>query len=103
MSYTFRTAGLVLLTASLAACTTTAQFTSNPPGAEVTYLNKVIGLTPFKYDVQDQFGWFSVYEFKATRAGHKERLLKFNERTPFDHNNVVPTSIQFELEPDTKK
>lgn len=103
MSHVFRTAAICASAALLAACTTTAQFSSNPPGAEVVYLDKVIGVTPFQFDVQDQFGWFSVYEFKATRAGHKPKVLSFAERTPLDHNNVVPKAIHFELEADAKK
>lgn len=103
MSTLLRIVFASLAASTLAACTTTAQFTSNPPGAEVVYLDKVIGVTPFNYDVQDQFGWFSVYEFKATRAGQKPLLLKFHERTPLDHNNVIPKAIHFELEADTKK
>ncbi|TDM08404.1 MAG: hypothetical protein C4K60_02820 [Ideonella sp. MAG2] len=92
-----------LAATALAACTTTTQFSSNPPGAEVTYLNKVIGVTPFQYEVQDQFGWFSVYEFKATRAGHASKVLSFYERTPLDHNNVIPKAIHFDLEAAAKK
>jgi hypothetical protein len=103
MNHFFRALVTAATLALLAACTTTAQFSSNPPGAEVVYLDKVIGVTPFQYDVQDQFGWFSVYEFKATRAGHKPKVLSFAERTPLDHNNVVPKAIHFELEADAKK
>lgn len=103
MSNLLRTVFISVVTAALAACTTTAQFTSNPPGAEVVYLEKVIGVTPFSYDVQDQFGWFSVYTFKATRAGHQPQVLVFSEPTPLDHNNVIPRAIHFELKADAKK
>jgi hypothetical protein len=89
-----------LVAASLAACTTTVQFTSNTPGAEVTYLGKRIGVTPFTYDVQDQFGWFSVYEFKATRAGYKPKVVSFAERTPLDAQGVVSPIIHFDLSPE---
>jgi hypothetical protein len=72
-------------------------FTSAPAGATVKYLDKDIGVTPFTKDVYDQVGWYSVYEFQATKPGFQPDTQKFYEKSISDHNNVVPDSINFVL------
>jgi ketosteroid isomerase-like protein len=81
----------------LGGCTTMVAFTSQPPGAAVKYQSATIGTTPFTYSVSDQFGWFSVYTFTAEHEGYDNHTLVFRERTPFDAQRVVPTSVAFEL------
>ncbi len=81
----------------LSACTTMVEFTSSPPGADVKYLDKVIGKTPFTYGVSDQFGWWSTYTFVASRDGFDGQTMVFPERTPLDAQLVVPSKVQFEL------
>lgn len=93
------TLGLIGLLSLLGACTTTIDFQSQPPGATVTYRGQTLGVTPFRADVHDHFGWFSQYEFTASKAGYRSHTLRFDERTPLDHNNVLPLRMDFQLPP----
>lgn len=72
-------------------------FTSTPAGANVKYLNKDIGVTPFTKDIYDQPGWYSVYEFEASKPGYQAATQKFEEKTVPDNVNVVPDTINFVL------
>jgi hypothetical protein len=74
-------------------------FTSAPTGATVKYLDKDIGVTPFKKDISDQTGWYSVYEFQAVKPGFQPDTQKFYEKSIPDHNNVIPDTINFVLKP----
>ena len=74
-------------------------FTSAPTGATVKYLNKDIGVTPFKTDISDQVGWYSVYEFQASKPGFQPDTQKFSEKSIPDNNNVVPDTVNFVLKP----
>jgi hypothetical protein len=71
------------------------QFTSEPPGAMVTYAGKPIGTTPFVYDVRDVFGFFSTYEFTARLPNHPDVTLSFTEPTVFYAQSVVPGEVSF--------
>ena len=81
----------------LSACSTMVDFSSEPSGAAVTYQGKEIGVTPFQYQLKDQFGWFSVYEFTANKSGFQPSTLVFKEATPMDNANAVPPVVKFEL------
>jgi hypothetical protein len=87
------------LLALLGGCTTTIDFDSQPRGATVTYRGQTLGVTPFRAGVHDEFGWFSRYEFTASKAGYRSHTLRFDERTPLDHNNVLPLRMDFQLPP----
>jgi len=85
------------LAASLAGCATAVHFTSEPPGATVSYKGQTLGKTPFDYEVHDQFGWFSEYDFTATLEGYQPSTLAFKELTPLDAQRVVPPQVNFTL------
>ena len=90
---------LVAAAAGLMGCATHVQFESSPPGAQVTYEQKlrVLGTTPFEVNIKDDFGWFSVYRFVATLEGYEPVVLEFAERTPLDAQQVVPPVVRFEF------
>jgi hypothetical protein len=100
---------LALLTGCLAP--KTVSFTSTPPGASVKYFDKAsypgytlydgaeIGVTPFTKEIYDQPGWYTVYEFQASKAGFQTDTQKISEKSVPDHNNVLPDTINFVLKP----
>ena len=73
------------------------KFTSQPTGATVTYQGATIGTTPFVYDVRDQFGFFSTYEFTAQWPNRPAVTLVFREPTVFHAQGVVPETVDFTL------
>jgi len=89
----------------------TVSFTSDPPGASVKYFDKTnypgyplydgkeIGVTPFKKEIYDQPGWYTVYEFQASKSGFQTNTQKIEEQSVPDHNNVLPETINFVLKP----
>jgi len=99
----------VLLTGCLAPKSVT--FKSEPPGASVKYFDKAaypgytlyggqeIGVTPFTKNIYDQPGWFSEYEFQASKPGFKTDTQVIREMSVPDHNNVLPETINFVLKP----
>lgn len=88
---------LAAVAGMLGACTTMVEFKSNPPGASVSYLGQTIGTTPFTYGVSDQFGWWSVYTFTASRDGYETQSISYPEPTPLHAQLVVPSEVQFEM------
>ena len=84
--------------AALGGCATTVHFTSEPAGATVSYKGQAIGTTPFDYQVHDEFGWFSQYDFVATLDGYPPATLTFKEKTPLDAQQVVPPQVNFVLQ-----
>jgi hypothetical protein len=71
------------------------QFNSEPPGAAVSHEGRTIGITPFVYDVRDDFGFFSTYEFVAHLPNRPDVSASFTERTVFDAQGVVPDVVNF--------
>lgn len=94
-----KSAALAAVAFLLGGCVTQVQFESSPPGAHVTYEQRgmALGTTPFSIEINDDFGWFSVYRFVATLEGYEPVIVEFIERTPLDAQQVVPSVVRFEF------
>ncbi|MBT9598936.1 MAG: hypothetical protein IV094_23360 [Vitreoscilla sp.] len=90
---------VLVASAWLSACTSMVEFKSTPPGAAVTYQGKVLGTTPFKTGISDDFGWWSTYSFTASQEGYEPATLVFRERTPLDAQQIIPGEVAFTLTP----
>jgi hypothetical protein len=95
-----RTSILLLATASaLSGCVAPmlmqhpVRITSEPPGAVVTFDGKTIGTTPLVFDVRDEFGFFSTYEFVAHLPNRADATASFKETTVLDAQGVVPETV----------
>lgn len=71
------------------------QFSSDPPGAVVTHRGKEIGTTPFAFDVRDEFGFFSRYEFTAKVPDRADVTLTYIESTVLHSQGIVPKELKF--------
>ena len=71
------------------------RFTSEPPGAAVSYEGRTIGITPFVHDVRDDFGFFSTYAFTAHLPNRPDVAASFTEQSLLDAQGVVPETVNF--------
>jgi len=74
------------------------RFTSEPAGAAVSYQGTTIGITPFDYDVRDEFGFFSTYSFTAHLPNRTDTSVSFREPTVLDAQGVVPETVNFSFD-----
>jgi hypothetical protein len=109
MKKSIKTIGLVFAVILTSGCSTMVAFKSEPSGATVTCDNcrgwgstdtkTPIGVTPFKFEVMDKFGWFSQYKFTATKEGYKSATQTVEEKTIVDGTTFgfFPNEINFKL------
>ena len=94
----FKKLSLVVAAVALSACSSMVRFESDPPGATVLYEGKLIGVTPFTYELKDEVGWFSAYSFTATLPGYFQATRTYHEGWgPFTAQHIVVSPVQFKL------
>jgi hypothetical protein len=91
-----------VVTAVLSGCGTSphkVHITSEPPGAQVIYNDKVVGETPTDATIEARSGDYSIYSFRLLKDNYKPAKKSFKEQ----HYNqsvddVIPEDLHFVLE-----
>jgi len=99
MKFFAKLCALSILVYSGFGCAAHTYVTSQPEGATISVNDNYKGETPLRTNVQDAFGFGSLYVFKAEKEGYRTETKVFKEEGIQDPNAAIPKKIHFVLKP----